>query len=251
MIFGGRLEAEAGVNDCPTNAIPAREEAGPRYDTNILRMTDAPTCQDGKSTRPHRLGDSSPAENDGLIVVTVMRYFSGMPWDNSPAGLAKKAAYYRRYRKLRPERISAIERRWRNANPEKRRAKSRRKQKRDRLLRGEFIRARDRIRYRKKHGLFLERGRRKARRRRMRLYASPGSHTEQEWLVVLAAHGHRCAYCSTKGSEQNPITRDHYIALAKGGSDEARNLVPSCRTCNLQKTHMDPLVFVRQRGLLL
>ena len=46
MIFGGRLDGEAEVSDWPTQAMPARDEAGPRYETKKFRMTVAPTCHD-------------------------------------------------------------------------------------------------------------------------------------------------------------------------------------------------------------
>jgi len=71
----------------------------------------------------------------------------------------------------------------------------------------------------------------KTLRRRARKLCAEGSHTQQEWLQILANHNHQCAHC---GSNKN-ITRDHIIPLSKGGSDYASNIQPLCRSCNSRK----------------
>jgi hypothetical protein len=41
-----------------------------------------------------------------------------------------------------------------------------------------------------------------------------------------------CAYC---GSDEGPFEVDHIVPLAKGGTDDPRNLACACRTCNRSK----------------
>lgn len=89
------------------------------------------------------------------------------------------------------------------------------------------------------------------KRRRARRLGLFANHTEEEWKSILELHGHRCAYCGRKGTKKNPLSRDHYVALAKGGSDEARNIVPACRQCNSRKNKRDPLDFAQELGRLL
>lgn len=40
-----------------------------------------------------------------------------------------------------------------------------------------------------------------------------------------------CAYCG----ERVATTRDHVVPLARGGKDEAANVVPACLPCNVRK----------------
>lgn len=46
--------------------------------------------------------------------------------------------------------------------------------------------------------------------------------------IVLERDGHRCVRC---GSARD-LTMDHDIPVAKGGSNDADNLVTMCRACN-------------------
>lgn len=48
--------------------------------------------------------------------------------------------------------------------------------------------------------------------------------------------GHRCAYC---GQKPKHLTIDHVIPKSHGGSDEPRNLVPACLSCNGKKKNLD------------
>lgn len=60
---------------------------------------------------------------------------------------------------------------------------------------------------------------------------------------VIAKYGQRCWWCfcetvivGTRINEEippwNSFTVDHFIPIAKGGSNELDNLRPSCRACN-------------------
>lgn len=71
-------------------------------------------------------------------------------------------------------------------------------------------------------------------RRRARLL-SGGRHTTQQWLAKLAAMGMLCVYCK-KDLDWTTLTKDHVIALSKGGTDDIENVVPSCLRCNQTKS---------------
>lgn len=50
-------------------------------------------------------------------------------------------------------------------------------------------------------------------------------------MEAFDRHGWFCHYCGIK----RPLTADHIIPRIYGGSDEASNLVPACRTCNTSR----------------
>jgi 5-methylcytosine-specific restriction endonuclease McrA len=56
--------------------------------------------------------------------------------------------------------------------------------------------------------------------------------TSDEWLAILDCFDRCCAYCL---SSNEPLTMDHVIALSRGGSHTADNVVPACRSCNSKK----------------
>jgi 5-methylcytosine-specific restriction endonuclease McrA len=75
---------------------------------------------------------------------------------------------------------------------------------------------------------------REAARKRRALLANvsgPGL-TESEWSEILEINDHRCAYCL---EQSNSLEVDHIVALARGGSHSADNVVPACETCNTSK----------------
>lgn len=75
---------------------------------------------------------------------------------------------------------------------------------------------------------------REAARKRRALLANvlgPGL-TESEWSEILEFNDHRCAYCL---EQSNSLEVDHIVALARGGSHSADNVVPACETCNTSK----------------
>ncbi len=49
---------------------------------------------------------------------------------------------------------------------------------------------------------------------------------------VLIRDGFRCAYC---GAQKTPLTIDHIIPRARGGTTCFENCVASCRSCNTRK----------------
>ena len=52
------------------------------------------------------------------------------------------------------------------------------------------------------------------------------------WEYLLAKFNHRCAYCN---KTDIPLTRDHVIPRAKGGSNRVSNLTLACLPCNQAK----------------
>lgn len=54
----------------------------------------------------------------------------------------------------------------------------------------------------------------------------------------------RCAYCGDGG----PLTIDHLLARAEGGTDAGHNLVRACRPCNSSKGKRDLLVWYESRN---
>lgn len=154
---------------------------------------------------------------------------------------------------------------WRKANRDKIKAKKAQKYVENR----DYIRAKQKARQtEKKDAINAQRKRRyhadpafrdktlsrgKVRSHRIRAVRNGcgGRHTEAEWLEILARHGNRCIYCGIKGTKSRPLTRDHYKAIAAGGSNDARNLVPACESCNKRKHTKDPIVFAQSLGRLL
>ena len=68
-------------------------------------------------------------------------------------------------------------------------------------------------------------------RRRARKAGNGGSHTLQERVGKFAALGNVCYYCGCDG----PLTVDHDIPIARGGTDNIDNILPACSSCNYRK----------------
>lgn len=54
---------------------------------------------------------------------------------------------------------------------------------------------------------------------------------------VLKRDNYTCRYCR---SDENPLTVDHVVPTALGGSDAPDNLVAACKDCNAGKTSTSP-----------
>lgn len=69
-------------------------------------------------------------------------------------------------------------------------------------------------------------------RRRFRKANAPVNDlTARQWAQIKTAYGFRCAYCQ----KRRKLTMDHVVALSKGGSHTASNIVPACGPCNSSK----------------
>jgi 5-methylcytosine-specific restriction endonuclease McrA len=60
-----------------------------------------------------------------------------------------------------------------------------------------------------------------------------------EWHDLIKAYGGRCAYCYA----DRPLTMDHRVPLARGGSHEIENILPACKPCNSRKHTMTEAEF--------
>lgn len=68
-------------------------------------------------------------------------------------------------------------------------------------------------------------------RRRARLLGNGGSYTTDEWEALCTVFGDRCLACGSTG----PLTVDHVVPLAVGGTNYIDNLQPLCGPCNSAK----------------
>lgn len=76
-----------------------------------------------------------------------------------------------------------------------------------------------------------------------RLNARPWLPREKH-LILLAEHGRVCFWCGVLLNGLYHI--DHVVPRALGGEDQISNLVPSCPTCNLKKSDINPYDFALQ-----
>jgi len=71
--------------------------------------------------------------------------------------------------------------------------------------------------------------------------------TAEQWRLIQAAFGYRCAYCGGKPAR---LTQDHITPVSKGGHHTVSNIVPACAPCNSRKhagrplQPVQPLLFV-------
>lgn len=66
---------------------------------------------------------------------------------------------------------------------------------------------------------------------------------------LLEKWEHKCAYCGVSDRDGKDFRweADHFIARSKGGSDQIRNRVLSCGTCNAKKGDMDAREFLKKQ----
>lgn len=86
-------------------------------------------------------------------------------------------------------------------------------------------------------------------RRRAAKASAGGSHTDQDVRDIRQMQKDRCAVCRIDLKRRGQL--DHITPLARGGSDDRRNLQLLCKACNCRKQALDPIDFMRRRGLLL
>jgi hypothetical protein len=81
-----------------------------------------------------------------------------------------------------------------------------------------------------------ESGRLRAAKRRA-TKRNQGSYTVSKIDLSRALHRsrHRCYYCSTAFTEDNPLEWDHTVPISRGGTHSIGNLNPTCRRCNRNK----------------
>lgn len=69
-----------------------------------------------------------------------------------------------------------------------------------------------------------------SKRRASKKYAE-GSYTADDWIALCEKYENRCLCCK----QRKPLTADHVLPLAKGGSNDISNIQPLCKSCNSAK----------------
>lgn len=81
-------------------------------------------------------------------------------------------------------------------------------------------------------------------RRRAKEQGAPGEWSRDDVKVILRVQGRSCFYCAAR------LTRfhcDHFIPLARGGSNGPENIVLACGPCNLSKGAKLPWEWLPER----
>lgn len=78
-------------------------------------------------------------------------------------------------------------------------------------------------------------------RRLCKLRQNGGSFTGDEWAAKLELYKGRCHWCAKK--IRGTPEADHVIPVAKGGTSDISNIVPSCGPCNRRKNAKMPWEF--------
>ena len=64
-------------------------------------------------------------------------------------------------------------------------------------------------------------------------------YTYPEWRETVIFFGGECAYCGATMRRNQTLTRDHLLAVSKGGKTVQGNIVPACVSCNSSKGNQD------------
>ncbi len=81
---------------------------------------------------------------------------------------------------------------------------------------------------------------RRTRSQRLADARAIATHTEEEWMAMLAVFG-GCVKCDAKNEDVfgGFVCKDHITAIFHGGSDGIENIQPLCRSCNSKKSYSD------------
>lgn len=72
-------------------------------------------------------------------------------------------------------------------------------------------------------------------RRNAKKKSLPCTLTNDQWDDIKKVFNNKCAYCG----EETHLTREHFVALSKGGEFSRDNIIPVCKTCNCSKNDKD------------
>lgn len=87
------------------------------------------------------------------------------------------------------------------------------------------------------------------RNRRARIAKVGGSHTAGDIAEIRKMQNDCCAICKERLHGKGDV--DHIVPIAKGGSNDRRNLQLAHRKCNGKKGSKDPIRFMQELGYLL
>jgi len=87
------------------------------------------------------------------------------------------------------------------------------------------------------------------RNRRAKQRESIGRHSAEDVAEILRLQRGRCAYCRKPVGDDYHV--DHIISVAKGGTNDRRNLQIACAFCNVSKGERDPIDHAQRIGLLI
>lgn len=96
-----------------------------------------------------------------------------------------------------------------------------------------------------------ERMKTKKRNRRAREIGASGKHTAADVANIRRMQNDRCAEPTCRVKLKGKGHVDHIIALARGGTNEPKNLQLLCPSCNSRKWAKDPIEFARELGRML
>lgn len=157
-----------------------------------------------------------------------------------PGKRESHARRMRRYRAENPERYQAIEDR-RNET-EKRREWRKRYNRQYYQQNAKRLKAYQR-QWRRKHPKRRDDYKRAYLARKKKL---PDTLTDDEWQEILDKYYHMCVYCE---STEEPLIKEHWLPVSRGGGYTAENIVPACHQCNSRKGTMTGEEFLHQLDL--
>lgn len=134
-----------------------------------------------------------------------------------------KKEYDKEYMELNGDRVRAQRRKYRRENPHVARAWYEQNKK----SRAEYNREWSRSNKEKLNNYY--------QKRRARKESLPNTLTVEQWNSIIEDFNHQCAYCG----EDTELTREHFIALSRGGEYTHNNIIPACKSCNSSKMDKD------------
>lgn len=164
----------------------------------------------------------------------------------------KERVRHRKYRAQNLRRMRKYQREWMKKWYRNHREEAKQLMRAQRAKNIEHWRARDRAYYRKgriekptRYARKLAKGRAWAKRNRAKLtywtaryrarkLGARGAHSLAEWVARVDLFSWRCFHCGTV-LDRKSLTKDHLVPLSRGGSENAENLVPACKSCNSAK----------------